>query len=87
MRALVITTRTGGVPESIPEAMRPFSVPEADPGALADAIAAIHALREDQLRALGEECRRFVVENYDIRKLNDRLIELTMRAGSAAVRA
>ncbi len=85
MKALVVVTRTGGVPDSIPECMRRFMVPEADADALAEAIRAVHALPSRRLAELGEEGRAFVVQNYDIRKIDERLIELTLAAGTARV--
>lgn len=74
-RCLAVTTRTGGVPESIPECIRPYSVPERDPDALADSIAEIYEMSPERREDLADECRAFVVDNYDIRKLNDRMLE------------
>lgn len=88
-RCLVVTTQIGGVPESIPECMRPYCVPERDPGALCDAIAAIHEMPPERREDLADECRAFVVENYDIRKLNDRMlaaIEQVARSGRVRTR-
>lgn len=76
MKALVITSQTGGVPDSIPDVMQPFSVPPGDASSLAEAIAKVHALAPDELRRLGELNRQFVMDGYDIRELNKRMIEL-----------
>lgn len=80
-RCLAVTTRTGGVPESIPECMRPYSVPERDPDALADSIAEIYEMSPKRREDLADECRAFVVDNYDIRKLTEQMLE-TIREGS-----
>lgn len=74
MKALVVTTTTGGVPESIPEAMRPFSVPERDASALARAIISIYDMAESDMAALAAKGRTFVQERYDINSLNNRLL-------------
>lgn len=73
-RCLAVTTRTGGVPESIPECMRPFSVPERDAEALAASIAEVYEMPPQEREDLADECRSFVVENYDIRELNERML-------------
>jgi colanic acid/amylovoran biosynthesis glycosyltransferase len=80
MKALVVTTTTGGVPESIPDVMRKFSVPSRNPSALADTIARIRALPIDELAQLGNTGRQFVLEHYDIRRLNEHLIARTFEA-------
>ena len=82
MKALVITTTTGGVPESIPDVMRRYAVPEADAAALAEAIAEIHAASDAELQELGEKARAFVLERYDIRQLNAHLLAATQAAGA-----
>lgn len=81
MKALVVTTQTGGVPESIPDEMRPFSAAPRDPHGLAGAIARIHALPVDELRRLGDVGREFVIGKYDVRSLNTQMIERIVAAG------
>lgn len=84
MGALAITTRTGGVPESIPEEMRPFSLPCQDAGAIADAIRRIDALSDAEIGRLAERSRAWVTERYDIRQLNERMLrEVAARTGGA----
>jgi glycosyltransferase involved in cell wall biosynthesis len=75
MRALVIATSTGGVSESIPDTMRRFQVPPADPWALAGRIEEALALSQDAWREAAEEGRRFVERGYDIVALDDRLLD------------
>ena len=82
MKTLVITTTTGGVPESIPPEMVQFTSPERDSGRIAQAIASVHSLSAAELARLGEACRSFVVRDYDVTLLNARLIEQTQHAGA-----
>lgn len=70
MKSLVIASTTGGVPESMPAAMRPYSVPPQDSSAIASAIERVLTLDENTFAKLGEACRAFVMERYDIRQLN-----------------
>ena len=79
MRCLAVTTTTGGVPESIPPGMHDFQVPPADPEALADAIQRASALPPERWEAYTDEGRTFVAENYDIRRLNDLMLEVVQR--------
>lgn len=78
MGAPVVTTRCGGVPESIPPEMRRFSVPPGNPDALAGAIAELARLSAEKMQALGEVCRQFVVERYDVARLNQELLDRAM---------
>lgn len=80
LRALPIITRTGGVPESIPAVMSSFVVPPNDAAALADSIERAYRLDNVQFQALGDRCRAFVVEGYDIRTLNRRMLEAMVRS-------
>jgi colanic acid/amylovoran biosynthesis glycosyltransferase len=73
-KTLVLTSRTGGVPESIPPQMKRFSFGEKDVDGLTAAISALEQLNVEEMAELGEQCRDFVVENYDIRSLNRRLL-------------
>jgi glycosyltransferase involved in cell wall biosynthesis len=84
MKALVITTRTGGVPESIPPEMQRFSAAEKDVAALTRAIAEVNALPLLELRRLGAAGRAFVTRDYEVGQLNDRLIALTQAAAGSA---
>lgn len=75
MKALVVATTAGGVPESTAPELRPFLVPPEDPAGIARAVLAVRALRDDEMRALGEAGRAFAEERYDIRRLNAALLE------------
>jgi glycosyltransferase involved in cell wall biosynthesis len=83
MKALVIISRTGGVPESIPPEMQRFVVPPADPSGLAAAIESVLHMPEGEMRALGEAGRTFVETNYDVRRLNERILERTVGVRAA----
>lgn len=84
MEAVAITTATGGVPDSIPEIMKPYQVPPRDSGALADAIRRVCRLPETELARLGEECRAWVMQNFDVVRFNERLLELVIASGQPA---
>jgi colanic acid/amylovoran biosynthesis glycosyltransferase len=74
MGALPLITRTGGVPESIPSEMLPFSVAEHDAAGLAASIERVWKMSEPEIRSLSATCRRFVEDGYEIGALNDRLV-------------
>ncbi|HWZ60411.1 MAG TPA: glycosyltransferase family 4 protein [Gemmatimonadaceae bacterium] len=77
-RLMVITTRTGGVPESIAPAMDAFAAPPSDPVALADRICRVARLKEPELEALGRANRAYCESRYDIRVLNPRLLSAAL---------
>lgn len=82
MKALVVTTRTGGVPESIPDVMRRFSAAPRRSDDLAAAMQSIYELPEADTRHLGDRGRGWVARSYDIRRLNSRMLEeIARRSG------
>ena len=80
LETLVVVSRTGGVPESVAPEFTDFIHDERDPRGLAQSIEAILSLDERQLSEMGRNGRRFVMEHYDIRALNRRMIEMTIEA-------
>jgi colanic acid/amylovoran biosynthesis glycosyltransferase len=74
MEALVVATTTGGVPESIPAEMKPFTAEPADVPTLAEALERVYRLSESQMRSLGESVRAWTEANYDVRVLNNRIL-------------
>lgn len=78
MRLLVITTKTGGVPESTAEIMRQFSVPAGDASAIGGMIREILTLSDTEMARLGEAARSFTVDRYNIESTGFRLIEYVM---------
>jgi len=75
MRLLVVTTNTGGVPESISDEMRRFSVEPRDAKGIADKILEIMSLTDTEMQELGDAGRRFVVRDYDIVSVTDRILK------------
>ena len=80
--AAVITARTGGVPESIPPAMAEFVHDEGDIEGIMTAIRRLSHLSTSRLEALGVAGRNFVTQNYEINKLNQRMLRDTLAAHS-----
>ncbi len=75
MKTIVITTSTGGVPESIAPQMVRFSIPPKNPSAIAQSIKQLFSLDQSQWQLLGKACRNFAITHYDISRLNKQLIE------------
>ena len=71
----VIATRHGALPEGLLPGQSGFLVPERDPVALAEQIQFLIDHPELWPR-MGRRGREFVLEHFDIRKLNSRLVEL-----------
>lgn len=74
----VVATNIGGIPESVVPGKSALLVPEKDPDALAERIEYLldHPETWPTMSRIG---RAYVEANYDIDKLNDRLIELYKR--------
>lgn len=81
MQAIPITSRTGGVPESLPPEMVEMSVAQHDPAALASVLRSVSAAPETELQSLARRNLEWVRERYDIRRLNE---ELLARSGFQA---
>ena len=75
MRAVVLTTRTGGVQESIPEEMRAFAVDCGDSGAIARTVKAFMAMSPEEMDALGRAGREFVRRRYDVERVTDFILD------------
>lgn len=78
MKGLVVVSRTGGVPESVAPALRDFIVEEGDWRELAEAIERIDEMSKQEFSLRGNKARAFVIENYDVRELNMRLLRITL---------
>lgn len=82
MKAVVVASATGGVPESIAPELAPLLLPPGDPSAIADAIRKVDAMGADEMRRLGEAGRDFTAARYDIRDLNEQLLRIATRRSS-----
>lgn len=70
-----VSTHHAGIPEVVEDGKSGFLVPERDVDALAERIQEL--ILHPELRfAMGRNGRKLVEERYDIRKLNDRLVEI-----------
>jgi colanic acid/amylovoran biosynthesis glycosyltransferase len=74
----VVSTLHNGIPEGVRDSETGFLVPEKDPDALAEKL--IFLLDHPATRReMGRRGRRLVESQFDIEKLNDRLVELYTR--------
>ncbi|WP_119165954.1 glycosyltransferase [Algihabitans albus] len=77
----VVATRHGGIPELVEDGVSGFLVPERDSGALADAIARM-CDSPDLWQTFGLTGRRRVEAEYDMHRLNDRLLDVYRQVAS-----
>ena len=71
----VVTTDVGGIREIVEDGVSGFVVPPGDPAALAAALGRLLD-RPEIWRAMGQAGRRLMEERYDVRVLNQRLVEI-----------
>ncbi len=83
-KGLVVVSRTGGVPECVAPELQRFVVGEKDVEGLTDALAAIYEMDDEDLARLGERGRAFVLENFDLDRLNPELLSATVEAAGHA---
>lgn len=70
----VISTLHSGIPELVTDGVSGLLVPERDTGSLADALA--HLIRHPEIcDKMGHAGRNYVIENFDIDKLNHQLVQ------------
>ncbi len=74
----IISTKTGGIPETAVDGETGFLVQQKDAAALADRLRFLIANPEVRWK-MGQAGRKQVEVNYDIDKLNDRLVEIYER--------
>jgi colanic acid/amylovoran biosynthesis glycosyltransferase len=86
MKTPVVTTRIGGVPESIPLNMQHLTCDCGDSAALKNVIRGLMLMEPSALHELGHAGREWAMQRYDIRVLNKRLIDtvLSFRDSSPA---
>jgi glycosyltransferase involved in cell wall biosynthesis len=85
----VVSTRSGAIPEYVPDGVVGLLVPERDPKALSEA--ALQLLSDERLRQkMGEAGRAYAVEHYDARqnveRAEDWLIQILEKGSSEVVR-
>jgi len=74
----VISTLHNGIPEGVLDGKSGFLVPERDVDALAERL--VHLIEHPEIwPKMGRAGRAYVEANYDIDKLNDRLVEIYTR--------
>jgi colanic acid/amylovoran biosynthesis glycosyltransferase len=71
----IISTNTGGIPESIRDGETGFLVPERDVDSLAERLCFLIEHRHLRIQ-MGRAGRAYVEQNYDLNKLNDELVRL-----------
>lgn len=80
-KTLVINSTAGGVPESTAPIMRQYCVEPENVQVIIDNILKLLATRDDELREMGEQCRAFALEKYNIETLNQQMLSVCMRQG------
>jgi colanic acid/amylovoran biosynthesis glycosyltransferase len=71
----VVSTYHAGIPEVVQDGKSGFLVPERDVEALAERLEKL--IDDSELRfSMGRSGRAFIEEEYDINKLNDRLVTI-----------
>ena len=81
MGAGVIASSIGGIPESLPSILHPYLYTPGSRDELRARLSAAMKIDATEWQALAETARRFVIDNYDIREINERL--LSRAAGNA----
>jgi colanic acid/amylovoran biosynthesis glycosyltransferase len=75
MQLPVIISDAGGMKEGVIDGVTGFVVPENDINGFVEKIELL-ANDPDLRKRMGEAGRNFVVENYDINKLNEKLMQI-----------
>lgn len=79
MGAVVVASDIGGVSESIPREMCEFLFMAGNHQQLAENVGRLLSTGVDNFRRLGTIGRQFVVENYDVRLLNEKLLRMSIK--------
>jgi glycosyltransferase involved in cell wall biosynthesis len=74
MGAAVVASRIGGIPESLPPNLQPYLYTPGSRDELRARLSEMMKNDAETLRATAQAARRFVIDNYDIRKVNERLL-------------
>ena len=78
----VLATSAGGLPESV--APSGWLVPPSDPGALADAVAALAALPRAEISRRGAEARAWTASRFTVSRMERAIAEVYRQVESAA---
>lgn len=74
MGTVVVASDIGGVRESLPSVLHPYIYRPGSAEELRERLLSLMALDCEALRALSEVARKFVMEHYDIRRVNEKLL-------------
>ncbi len=73
-KTMVINSTAGGVPESTSPAMQQFNIEPGVAHIIADKIKKLLMMENNEMVGLGGSSRKFVINNYDIKKLNKTIL-------------
>jgi glycosyltransferase involved in cell wall biosynthesis len=79
---IVVSTRHAGIPEIVQEGRTGFLVPERDVAAYVDAIDGVLTRSDPEM---GRRASAFVRENLNLRRQNERLVEIYRSVAGAAI--
>jgi glycosyltransferase involved in cell wall biosynthesis len=74
MRAAIIVSDVGGVPESVPPFWSEWCIPPADPEAIAAAVMKLAGMPVSELQAQTLAAREWTMQHYSTAYLNDRML-------------
>ncbi len=74
---MVINSTAGGVPESTSPSMQQFNIEPGNVSVISEKIKKLLDMENDQMIKIANAGRQFVIDNYDIRKLNNKLISIS----------
>ena len=75
-KTLVINSNAGGVPESTAPIMRQFCLEPENPQMIVDSVIKLIAATDEDLQSMGEQCRLFALEKYNIETLNHHILSV-----------
>lgn len=78
----IVSTRVGGIPDLVPEGVAGTLVPAADPGAMADALAA-YVLNAERVQREGAAARQRIEQRYSIHAMLSAYLDLYDRLTGA----
>ena len=74
MGACVVASDIGGIRESLPPILHPYLYTPGAKDELLARLSALMTLDAKTLETASQTARRFVVDDYDIRRVNERLL-------------